>query len=325
MADITNLTSPGAQDGGGDKILNFLEKYGGEVHMAYAETLAMAPRVRVKNLTGGAKSFTFGATGKSSARKHLRGEDKYGDVVEQKIGERLIHLDRPDVNTQFVDQWEELVNHFDVRGPLAFEQGQAIAEALEDRLMRLLIIGAGTAGPLTDHPAGKIVTSANADTSGADLADALKDVAIDWDNKSVPSSTRFCIVKPAQYYLLAEQTDFHSVDIGNGGNGSLKEGTIGRMYGFDILKSNLVPTTDTSGDDAPDYEANGFVNDYRVDASNTVAVCGTNRSVGMVQLQGLEIMMDEQVKRYGGTFIHGQRTYGAGLLRESDCAQIQTA
>jgi hypothetical protein len=325
MADITTLTSPGAANGGADKIALFLEKFSGEVLSAYVENLILNGRVRVKSLTGGAKSYTFGAIGHATAAQHLRGVDKYGEVQEQKIGERLIHLDRPTFNIQFVDEWEEMVNHFDVRQPIAFEMGQAIQEAIEGRLMRLLVQGANKTSPLTDQPTGNIITSANAGTSGSDLALAIKDQAKYLDTNSVPPDGRYVIVKPTQYYNLAEQTDFQDVNIGNGSNGSLKEGTIGRMYGIDILKSNLVPTTNTLGDDAPDYEDNGFVNDYRADASNVVALFGTSRALGMVQMKGLAVSMDEQKLRYGGTFFHGARTVGAGVQRESDCGFVQTA
>lgn len=323
MANITTITSPGANLGGADKVELFLEKFGGEVLTAYAENLVLVPRMRTRTLTN-AKSATFGALGKLVAQQHLRGVDKHSGLAEQDVGEKLIHLDRPTYANTFLDEWEEMVNHYDLRQPIAFELGQAIAEDIETRFMRLLVRGASEASSFTDHPSGNVITSANADTSGADLAEAFKEQAQFYDENSVPAQGRFGIVKPAQYYLLAEQTDFHDMQIGNGSNGSLKEGRIGRMYGIDVLMSNFVPATDTSGTTA-DYETNGYVNDYFVDATNTVAVFGTGRALGMVQLQGLRMLMDENRARYGGTFFEASRTVGGNLLRPVDCGQVKTA
>lgn len=322
MVLLENFTQPGENAAtAGNPIELFLEKFGGEVARAYAQNLVLAPRIRVKTLTKG-KSFTFGATGKMTASYHLRAGDKNLALNELEVGERLIHLDRPITSDTFTDEWEEMANHWDIRGPIAEEMGQAIAELVEGNLMNLIIRGAGTAGPVTGQPAGLVTISLDADTIAADLIVTIEDQVQYWNENSVPQGGRIMLVRPAQFRLLAQQTEFHDQTLGNNGNGSLKEGTVGRMKGVDILQSNLIPTTDTSAL-VPDYAINGQVNDYGSDALNTVALFTTGRALGMVQAKGLRMSMDTQ-ERYGGTFFYGSRTVGANILRESDCGVVNT-
>jgi hypothetical protein len=328
VTTISGITNLGENNGDGatsgfDAL--FLKKFGGEVATSYGHNLVLMPRVRQKTLKGG-KSYTFGAIGRTTATHHVRAQVVRDApyVGEITLGERIIFLDRPIVAEAFTDQFEEFVNHFDVRGPIADELGAAISELIEDQLMRLLVIGSdSTAGPVADQPGGNDMVYPNAGTNGADLVEAIKEQALYWNNNRVPKAGRFCIVPPTQYQMLAERTDFHSMDINNGRNGSLREGEIGRMYGMDILESTLVPSTDTSSDDAPDYGDNGLQNDYRVDAADCVGVFGTPRALGAVQIGG--VMIESEYERKDkGTWFDASKIFGAGVLRESDCGSVRT-
>jgi hypothetical protein len=324
MATLSGYTNPGENAGGGDMIELFLEKFGGEVAEAYREALILTPRVRVKTLTGG-KSFTFGATGDIASRYHLRGERRDENLAEVEVGERLIHLDRPIVADTFVDEWEDLMNHWDIRGPIATAIGHAIAKRQEQNLMNCLIRGADAAsGPVAAQGGGNAIVSANAATVAADLVTALEDAVEYWNGNDTPPDGRFAVFGPGPYRLLANQTDFFNTDVNPSGNGSLKEGTVGRMLGVTILMSNLIPDADTTGGAAPSYTVNGMVNDYRSDGLNSVGVLGTSRSLGVVQLQGMKLEM-EHVRRHGGTYFLGSKAVGANILREEDCQIIRTA
>lgn len=329
MATITagNIVSPGENTvSGGDFTELFLEKFGGEVAEAYHNEIVVAPRVRTRTLMGG-KQATFPATGKLTAANHLRGTrfDEDAQLSEWEFGERIISLDRPMFVSTFLDEAEEKMNHYEFRGALARAMAQAVAERSEDFLMRLIIKGAdASSGPIADQAGGNDMVYANADTNGADLVTSLEDQVQYWDENNVPKPGRFMVVKPAQYRLLVDQTDFHSMDIGNSGNGSLKEGNVGRMRGVTILESNLVPSTDTSGDSAPAYATNGLVNDYRVDAADVVAVFGTPDSVGQLSLWGFRTESKYKME-LGGHLFKVTKAVGAGLLREETCGVVRTA
>ena len=304
----------------------FLQKYGGEVAESYKETLVVMPRVRVRTLRGG-KSATFGAVGNATAGYHTAGTrfDEDAQLSEIDIGERVISLDRPMFHSTFIDSWEEMVNHYDVRGPVTRSQGHALGKLTEQNLMALLAKGGdATAGAITDQPGGNDMVYANAGTNGADYVQAIEDQVQYWDENDVPQEGRFGCVPPAQYRLLVDQTDFHSIDLGNSGNGSLMEGSIGRVRGVTILKSNLVPSTDTSGDAAPTYAGTGQVNDYRVDCSDCIGVFGTPRSLGVVSLMGVKIETQKDIM-LGGTIFKASKAIGANILRESDCGVLRTA
>jgi len=326
LASITDITSPGLNtDSGSDERELFLKKYGGEVAESYKESLVVMPRVRNRVLRGG-KSATFGAVGNATAGYHLRGtrfdEDAQLQTIE--FGERVISLDRPMFHSTFIDEWEELVNHFDVRGPITRSQGHALGKLTEGNLMRLLAKGGdATSRAVADQPGGNDMVYLNADTNGADYVQALEDQVQYWDENDVPQEGRFCCVPPAQYRLLVDQTDFHSIDLGNSGNGSLKQGSIGMIRGVTILKSNLVPQDDTSGDAAPDYATNGKVNDYRVDCADCIGVFGTPRALGVVSLMGVKIETQKDIL-LGGTIFKASKAIGAGILRESDCGVLRT-
>ena len=66
------------------------------------------------------------------------------------------------------------------------------------------------------------------------------------DEKNVPRQGRFCIVPPWVHAKLVGADEFISV-AASGSSEALRNGTVGRCFGFDILMSNN--TTNTSGDD----------------------------------------------------------------------------
>ncbi len=325
MATIPNITSPGENAGGGDFTANFLEKFSGETAASYKNNLVLMHRVRKYTLKGG-KSHVFGAVGNATAKHHVRGThtDEGTNVGEIEFGERKIDLDRPIFSVAFVDEMEEFMNSYEVRGPVVDSLGSAVADLAESQLMALLAIGGdSTSGAVADQPGGNDMVYLNADTNGADYVEAIKQQVLYWNINKVPMPGRFAVVPPTQYQMLAEMTDFHNVDINNGGNGSMKEGTIGRMHGVDILMSTLVPSTDISADPDPNYATNGKVNDYRVNAANCIGVFGTPRSLGVVKMKGFQIET-EYVRKDKGTWFDASKVVGMNILRESDCGVLRT-
>lgn len=329
MAAITsgNIVSPGENLTTGDNFTElFLEKFGGEVAQAYMDEIVVAPRISTRTIKSG-KQAQFPATGKLTASNHVRGTrfDEDGNLSELEFGERVISLDRPAFVSCFLDEAEEKMNHYDTRGPLATAMAQALAELHETRLMQFMILGADSAtgaGGMADQGGGNDMVDVNADTNGADLVTAIEDQVEFWDSASVPQGGRFCVVKPAQYRLLVDQTDFHSMDIGNSGNGSLKKGTIGEIRGVTVLKSNLLPQTDTSTD-TPTYAGEGIVNDYAVNAANVIAVFGTPRCVGQLSLWGFRAESKYKME-LGGHLFKVTKAIGQNILREEDCGVLRT-
>jgi hypothetical protein len=307
-----------------------MEKFSGEVAESYQAELKLTGRVRTRSLTGG-KSAVFGATGTATAGYHLRGtkfdEGSGGSQLsEVNFGQRKIDLDRPIFTSHFVDEWEEMVNHYDVRGPISSAMGQALGVLTEQQNFRTLYKGSLTSsGAVDGQGGGNDITNADAGTSAGAFLTSLEAQILFWDNANVPEAGRFCFVRPDLYMKLVDLTDFQSVDLGNGGNGSLKDNMVGRLKGVDIFKTTVMPSdnyTDSNGGD--DYTVSGMVNDYDCNMTNVVAVLGTPRALGTVTLKGVKIESKYDMMA-GGTIFKASKAFGSGVLRESDCGSIRTA
>ncbi len=345
MTDVTasDIFRPGKSDGS-----LFLTQYAGEVLTAFREFTVMEGRFIARSISNG-QSKQFPVLGRVSGTHAAIGKDVLdnanGMLQVAQVAEKVITVDRPFVVPTFVDDFEELVNHWDIRGPIAQEQGQAIAEDRDSKLMRCLALAAQSGGyfaspDVDDHPYGTIIqgdstaqagsdsqpeirvesAAASADTQGAALAECLRIASEVMTSKRVPRRGRYCLVKPAQFNLLVEQTDFTNVDLGNGGNGSLKEGRIGRMWGFDVIETNLLPTTNLSAIANTNQGAQ-----YAVDARNTVALCGQTSALGGLRLRGLETMVKDLRATHEGWLLKSRVITGYDWLRPSAAVQIRTA
>jgi hypothetical protein len=304
----------------GDLTELFLKKFSGEVAEFYQAETKLLSRVRTKTIAGG-KSYTFGATGDATAAYHLRGVRAIDDLDQTQFGERLIKLDRPISNFQFIDEWEEMVNHFDVRGPIASAMGQAVGVLAEKQGFRTLFRGSEATADVAGQALGLQQTIANAGTSAADFLSGLEAQIQDWNEKNVPMAGRFCFVTPAVWNLLVDLTDFQSVDLGNGGNGSLKSNDVGMIKGVEIIMTSILPQDDYTT--APSYTASGMNNDYRCDMEFCVGVFGTARAIGQVTLKGLQVVSQPEPLD-SGTYLKTSKACGFGVLRESDCGSIIT-
>ena len=97
----------------------------------------------------------------------------------------------------------------------------------------------------TDTDAGNVITT----TSVTDAAKAVKglvDLKVKLDVSNVPSAGRYAIVPPWYHGLLLQSDLFVRVDA-SGNDTALRNGIVGRAFGFDVLLSNNVPII--TGDD----------------------------------------------------------------------------
>ena len=133
---------------------------------------------------------------------------------------------------------------------------------------------------------------------------------LDWE--------RSVIVKPAQYYLLAQTTKILNRDWG--GAGVYADGKVLKVAGVQILKSNNVPTgvvAKTAGEN----------NTYEGDFSNTVAVALQREAMGTVKLRDLSVQQsghDFNVM-YQSTMLVGRYAMGHGILRPGCAIELAKA
>jgi hypothetical protein len=131
------------------------------------------------------------------------------------------------------------------------------------------------------------------------------------DEKDAPDDGRYFACKPELYYTLAQNTELINKDWS--GAGAYSDGTILRIAGIQIVKTNNLPTTDLT--------ANTF---HGGDFSKTVGCVWTKDGVGTVKLMDLASEMDYQTERQG-TLLVAKMAVGHGWLRPDCCIELKLA
>lgn len=132
-------------------------------------------------------------------------------------------------------------------GAVMSESADEAAYSLGDTADQYLagVMKSGVAGANQLDPVG----SDGSVATGEQLIQLLIDMKVRLDEENIPNAGRWVIVNPAAYGKLLSTPQFVRVDQ-SGSSEALRNGQIGRAFGFDIMLSNNVPatsgTTDTS-------------------------------------------------------------------------------
>ena len=332
MAGIASgeLSRLGQAAGTGDDLALFLKVFSGEVLTAFETANVMMPLHTVRTITEG-KSAQFPVIGSTTADYFTPGEDIFlddsaggGDYLSQPHhNERVIAIDDLLISSVFVDQLDEMRNHYDVRGPYAKELGRALATTVDKQLLKLIGLaseasaaspqgaGGGSAGALT-----------NADVVGSAIVDTMFTLAENFDEADCPKEGRYVILQPAGYYNLIRAagtngTIFADRDFGGGGNAAT--GQTFQVAGITPLMSNHInPAGDppTAGVQSP--------NDYSYTDTNAVGYAFHTSSVGTVKLMDLQMEMEYIINRQGHLMV-AKMAVGHGILRPEVCFALKTA
>ena len=116
-------------------------------------------------------------------------------------------------------------------GPWVASAGRALAEDAENYLVDLMLAGATAANT------GSVVVD-TADEAKTAIREIRKSMAL----AKVPASDRFVVVNPDMADLLIQGLDDASVA---GADNELRNGVIGRLYGFTVLESPLLSSSGT--------------------------------------------------------------------------------
>lgn len=316
MSNINIMAAPGQLNGTGLTDAQFLKIFSGEVLKAFDEHNIMKGLHRERTITHG-KSASFPTMWKANAGYHVPGTPILGN---NKIlhGERIIHIDALLESDVFIYDLDEAKNHYEIRGEYSKQLGAALARTYDKTTQQVVALTARSNGNVTGQPGGTVLVNANFKTNSDLLADALFTCAQTFDEKDVPASDeKVVVVKPAQYYLLANNTkvlnrDWH-------GEGSYSDGRVIKIAGITIMKSNNLPSsviTATAGEK----------NTYNGDFSKTVALCFTKDAIGTVKLRDLKVQKtsgDFQIV-YQGTLIVASYAMGHGILRPECAIELAT-
>ena len=300
---IGQVNSAGATDA------LFLKVFGGEVLTAYEESNVFAALQMVRNIDSG-KSASFPATWKVNASYHTPGAEIVGQTSN--VNERVIAIDDLLISDAFIPLIDEAKNHYDYRSTYSAETGRALAKSYDQNVAQVTALAARASATVTGGNGGTELTNAAYATTGSTIAAGIFAGAQALDEKDIPENDRYAVVRPAQYYLLAQTTNVINKDWG--GSGVYAEGTVLKVAGVSIVKSNNVPSTNVaSGPSA-----------YQGDFSNTEGLVFQKAATGTVKLLDLGIEMEYDMRRQG-TLIVSKYALGHGILRPECAVELKSA
>ena len=172
---------------------------------------------------------------------------------------------------------------------------------------------------VTGGNVGSEITDADCHTNATSLIDSVFEAIQKLDENNVPSEGRVCIVRPDQYYQLANVDKLVNRDFSRD-NGDFGKGTVLSIGGVPIVKSNTaqeVFATDLSA------SISGTNNTYNGDFSHTFAVVMHNSAIGTIKRKDL-VMESTYDPRRIGTLMTGRMLLGHGILRP-ESVSIKTA
>lgn len=291
----------------GDTNALFLKVFSGEVMSTFNANTVMKEKTRIRSIKNG-KSAQFAAIGKTVAEYHTAGAEILGNSIEH--GEKVITIDDMLIANTFIANIDEAKNHYDVRSEYSKQMGQALAQTYDRNLLSMSVkaardpsgIGAGVAG----QGSASSVSIGLAPTT-ATLVSAIYDAAATLDEGNVPETERYVIVNPSTYYALVQEDKLINRDFG--ANGSYSDGTILRVAGMQIVKSNNLVVNHTSAAAYPDFNSK-----YAVDATDTSALIIQRQALGTVQLMDMATEMEYDIRRQG-TLAVSKMAVGHGVLR----------
>jgi hypothetical protein len=318
----------------GDAEALFLKVFSGEVLAAFAQQTVTMGRHMVRTINSG-KSATFPRVGRTSAAYHTPGAEILGDSIGH--NEKVITIDDVLLASTFIAAIDEAMNHYDVRSVYSAEMGIALANQMDKHVLQTFLQGAvnataeitgetGMVGAVIDRTDAGLTTPASDSflgaANGSNLVKALFTAAQTLDEKNVPAEGRFCVVKPREYYALANLSELVSSDYARNNAGGREGGYIFSVAGIEIVKSNNLPTTDVSAATAAPPVTGDSDELHGIDAANTAAIVAHPSGVGTVKLMDLATEMEYDIRRQG-TLMVAKYAMGHGILRSESCVQIK--
>lgn len=227
---------------------NALEIYYGSVLTAFDRKQLFLDLVTTKSIDSGS-SISIPVIGQSSdadTNTHVPGTELSMSAIAVK--ERIINIDALEYYALAVDKFEEKVLHFETRGELAKQAGEALAVKIDKAVASALVTASQTSGTIGGDAVQADGTEVNNDVidSGATpkakgdaLIEATFAAVAAMEEKDV-TGEKYLVVSPVTYSYLA-QSDAVNKDITSGDNGGINKGTVMEVAGIRIYKSNYVP------------------------------------------------------------------------------------
>jgi hypothetical protein len=304
----------------------FLKLFTGEVYEAFRNSTIAKGLVMNRTLRGG-KEAQFIHTGRIQSGYHTPGTAILGSG-NPPAAETTIAMDDLLIASAFVSNLDEIMSQYDIRGPIARQIGQSLAEFYDRRIFRVLDRASGLTAAVTGEPGGfRINLGANKEYDAQALVDGFFEAAARLDEVAAPKDGRVAVLSPRQYYALISQVDTNILNREYGNTqGNLNSGEgLYEIAGIRIYKSNNIPFLGKYGSAAGasiDAAAvTGENNNYGIatDFTNACGLIFHRDAAGVVEAIGPSVQTtgaDTKVI-YQGDVIVGRLAYGAGPVRVS--------
>ena len=231
------------------EMANALEVYYGQVLTAFERKNIFLDLVTVKTIQSGSSTSipVIGQGSETDIKTHVPGTDL--TMASIPVKERVINIDALEYFAMAVDKFEEKILHFETRGELAKQAGEALAVKIDKKVATTILLATQTSGTIGGSIVQADGTEVNNDTidtgtwpkaKGNALIEAVFTLSAEMEKKNV-TGEKVLVVSPTEYSYLA-QSDGVNKDITYGNNGGIDKGTIMEVAGIKILKSNHLPT-----------------------------------------------------------------------------------
>jgi hypothetical protein len=305
----------GQVQGAGDPRQLFEKVFAGEVLTAFETNVILKPLTEHKTISSG-KSASFPAIYKASAQYHTPGVELTGTAIQH--NEVVISVDDQLIADTFIANIDEAMNHYDVRSPYSTELGLALALVYDKNVGRNIARAARGDALFSADSGGSQITDADSKTSATSLAASIWAGKQTMEEADVPVEALpvQCTVKPAQWYLLAQESTLvlnRDVD----GDGSYSKGSFSMIGGVNVSRSNAMPFADASADTS-------IPAPYRMNMANTSALIFVSRAAATVQLIGLATEEIYDGRRQG-TLMLGKIAVGHGPLINKAAVEVITS
>ena len=231
---------------------NSLEIYYGSVLTAFDRKQLFLDLVTTKSIDSGSSISipVIGQSSDSDTNTHVPGTELSMSAIAVK--ERIINIDALEYYALAVDKFEEKVLHFETRGELAKQAGEALAVKIDKAVVGALVTASQTSGTIGGSAVQADGTEVNNDvidsgSTPADKGNALIEAVFAsvaaMEEKDV-AGEKYLVVSPIIYSYLAQSNGVNK-DITSGDNGGINKGTIMEVAGIKIYKSNYIPIDST--------------------------------------------------------------------------------
>ena len=299
-----------------DKLALALKVFSGETLTAFQRTSVTTGRVMERTIASG-KSAQFPVFGRTKAH-YLKAGQSLDDLRENiKQNERIIKLDGLLTADTLIYDLDEFIAHYDFRSPYAAELGNALAISHDASVLAELakealntnenVVGNGKGGVLTMKLDSGVV-GINKQT-GLAIYQLLLQAKAAMSKNYVPATERYAYIDPDYHSALASAVDFLNRDYG--ASGTILEGNIIRLAGFDILEC---PHITRGGDDnANVIQGDGHVFPATYADKHPIIICHKT-AAGVLRLKNLSMETGRRIEFQADQMI-AKMAVGMGGLR----------